>query len=104
MSTIDFPAGIERQRVAGMLYKEALQTHTLEEQARQLEELNAELADTRESLRESHEEVAEAKSLADRRTAELARVQVQLTALQDSQHKSLRSVEHLDDQVRVHAC
>ena len=25
--------GAERQRVAGMLYKEALQTHTLEEQA-----------------------------------------------------------------------
>ena len=39
-----------------MLYKEALQTHTLEEQARQLEELNAELADTRESLRETQEE------------------------------------------------
>ena len=26
--------GVERQRVAGMLYKEALNTHTLEEQAR----------------------------------------------------------------------
>ena len=32
----DRSVGVERQRVAGMLYKEALQTHTLEEQARQL--------------------------------------------------------------------
>ena len=36
--------GAERQRVAGMLYKEALQAHTLEEQAVQIEELTAEVA------------------------------------------------------------
>ena len=41
--------GAERQRVAGMLYKEALQTATIEDQARQLEELNAELADARQA-------------------------------------------------------
>jgi peptidoglycan hydrolase CwlO-like protein len=29
--------GVERQRVAGMLYKEALQSHTLEEQERQVQ-------------------------------------------------------------------
>jgi len=56
----------------------------LEEQARQLEELNAELADTRESLRESQEEVAEAKSLA----AEL------LTALHASAHHDALSSPH----------
>ena len=52
--------GAERQRVAGMLYKEALQKQTLEEQARQLDELNEQLADAREREREATEEAAAA--------------------------------------------
>jgi len=91
--------GVERQRVAGMLYKEALQTHTLEEQARQLEELNADLADAREALREAQEAGEEATALADSHSEELGRMQVHLSALQDSQHKSVTYIENLDDQL-----
>ena len=36
-----------------MLYMEALQTHTLEEQRAQLDALNADLADARQALSES---------------------------------------------------
>jgi len=41
--------GVERQRVASLMYKEALHSHTIEEQTRQLEAISAQLAAAQES-------------------------------------------------------
>ena len=68
--------GVERQRVAGMLYKEAMQAHTLEAQAAQIEQLNTDLADAHEALRESKEMGAEAQATVARQSSEVAAMQV----------------------------
>ena len=56
---------------------------TLDEQARQLEELNADLADAREALREAQEAGEEATALADSHSEELGRMQVPLLIASD---------------------
>jgi len=78
--------GAERQRVAGMLYKEALQTHTIEEQSKQLAELNAELARLQQARKENAEAVAAQKEM-----------QEQLQALADSRSEHMQSILSLDE-------
>jgi len=80
--------GAERQRVAGMLYKEALQSHTLDEQAKQLEELNAQLAEAEQAKRERAEAVAARNAMEE-----------QFQALVDSKSKHVQSMLSLDEQL-----
>ena len=93
--------GAERQRVAGMLYKEALQTHTLEEQERQIEEINVELADTRESLREANAAAAAAQKQFEDKCAASATYDTQLLALNAAQAKKVSYIEELDERLAV---
>jgi len=80
--------GAERQRVAGMLYKEALQSHTLEEQAKQLESLNDRLAEAQQAKRERIEAVEAQKAMEE-----------QMQALADSKSKHVQSMLALDEQL-----
>ena len=93
--------GAERQRVAGMLYKEALQTHTLEENERQIEELNVELADARESLREAKEDATAARRELAEKVAASATYDTQLLALSAAQAKKVSYIEELDERLAV---
>jgi chromosome segregation ATPase len=93
--------GVERQRVAGMLYKEALQTQTLEDQERQLEELNEELADARESLRESQQTAREYAARLEKQAEAEASAKMQLGALGAAQSKSVEYIEELDERLAL---
>jgi len=93
--------GVERQRVAGMLYKEALQSHTLEEQERQIEEINVELADTRQGLREAEAAAANARQQLAEKVAAAATYDIQLLALSDAQAKKVSYIEELDERLAV---
>jgi len=89
--------GAERQRVAGMLYKEALQTHTLEEQTLQLETLNAEIAETRQELSESKQAVAALTERVHFKEGEIARLKIELQALSESRSEHVNSILSLDE-------
>ena len=80
--------GAERQRVAGMLYKEALQTHTLEEQALQIDELTAELTVAKQRAADR-----------DRLVAERDQTSAELQALAESRSEHVQSILNLDDQL-----
>ena len=93
--------GQERQRVAGMLYKEALQKTTLEEQERQIEELSAELADTQANLREAQEHFASSQRALHEKMAASATYDTQLLALHAAQAKKVSYIEELDERLAV---
>lgn len=82
--------GAERQRVAGMLYKEALQTHTLEEQAGQIDELITEVAGAKQLAAER-----------DRLVAERDQISAELQALAESRSEHVQSILNLDDQLAI---
>jgi len=93
--------GAERQRVAGMLYKEALQTHTLEEQTMQLETLNAEIAETRQELTEAKQAVAEMAERLAGRDSELGALRVDMQALSESRSEHVNSILTLDESLAL---
>ena len=93
--------GSERQRVASMLYKEALQKQTLEDQERQLEELNVELADTRQSLSEAEAALRAANQRLEEHAPKEQETARQMAALAQAQAKNTSYIEELDEQLAV---
>ena len=84
-----------------MLYKEALQTQTLQEQEKQLEDLNMELADARDSLRESQQQAQEYAARLERQGEAEVEARVQLSALSAAQAKAVEYIEELDERLAV---
>ena len=78
----------ERQRVAAMMYQEALQTHTLEEQSKALDDLNVRLSEAQQVANANASAAAEAEGLRS-----------QLDALAASRSEHVHSILALDEQL-----
>jgi len=78
--------GAERQRVAGMIYKEALQARTLEEQAAQLETLTAQLGEAQAAAAGRDEAIAQRRAMEE-----------SLAALSESRARDMDKILALDE-------